>query len=139
MRIEIASRACRAFEDYCFQLGVSRVPSVHEAHTCFDVAVACARNTKPAIVKEVDRYELNVLLSGDPSNRERKYGLAVMRTNTARCEAELLYSLNFETYRSMAVIRRNLAQSACSEYGGLVQQPLLAQRIHQQGWFHPPV
>ena len=40
--------------------------------TWSDVLVACARNAKFATVNVVDRYELNVLLSEDPSNLARK-------------------------------------------------------------------
>lgn len=47
--------------------------------TCLDVLVACARNPKLAIVNDVDKYELNVLFSEEPSRRDKKYGVAVIR------------------------------------------------------------
>ena len=40
--------------------------------TWSDGLVACARNAKFATVYVVDRYELNVLLSEDPSNLAKK-------------------------------------------------------------------
>ena len=46
--------------------------------TCLVVAVAWARKKKLATEKEVDRYELNVLLRDEPSSRVRKYGVAVI-------------------------------------------------------------
>lgn len=46
------------------------------------VTVACARKQKFAAVNDVERYELNVLFSADPVSRERKYGVAVIITES---------------------------------------------------------
>ena len=46
--------------------------------TLFDLAVAHARKKKLDAVKDVDRYELKVFCRGDPSKRDKKYGVAVM-------------------------------------------------------------
>ena len=40
--------------------------------TRLDVAVACAIKIKLGTVNENERYELNVALSEEPSNRDRK-------------------------------------------------------------------
>ena len=47
--------------------------------TFLEVAVACARKAKLAAVNVVERYDEKVLLSGVPSTRAWKYGVAVMR------------------------------------------------------------
>ena len=43
--------------------------------------MACARKQKFARVNVIDKYELNVLWSEVPDNRDRKYGIAVIRAN----------------------------------------------------------
>lgn len=49
------------------------------ARACFAVSVACPRKQKFATVNVIERYELNVLFSAVPANRDKKYGVAVIK------------------------------------------------------------
>lgn len=48
--------------------------------TCLVVAVAWAKKIKFAALKDEERYEANVDLMGEPTNRDRKKGVAVIMT-----------------------------------------------------------